>query len=145
MKKNLLLPIYVITVILLLLSACQTHKKRPELPSDISIQLFDTDQAYLELLLTYRKNNIAAINNISCQLAIKDGPNIQLQTQNIPDLTPYANELIRFNIDPADSQADLGKSFKYVLDCYLNFQDDIEHIIKRSVMYQIPQQEKKYR
>lgn len=132
----------------LLLSSCGGPvSKKAELPPVINIQNLDFASGQVALLLTHRQRETTTQNVLACQIAIKDGPAYRFTTDQVPDLTPYANELIKVTIDELIStESPYGESFSYVLDCTLDSEEmSRQRLLKRSVMYRIPGKTTEYR
>ena len=131
-----------------LLSGCGGGvRQKAELPTVVNIQHLDFASGQISLLLKHRQRETTTANRLACQLAIKDGPNYQFSSDQIPDLTPYANELIKITIDDLISEkSPYGDSFSYVLDCTLDSEEmNRQRLFSRSVMYIIPGKTTEYR
>ncbi|WP_395374444.1 hypothetical protein [Marinicella sp. W31] len=132
----------------LLLSGCGGGvRQKAELPTVINIQHLDFATGQISLLLKHRQRETTTANMLACQLAIKDGPTYQFSNNQIPDLTAYANELIKVTVDDLIStQSPYGDSFSYVLDCTLDSEEmSRQRPFNRSVMYRIPGKTTEYR
>ena len=113
---------------LLLLSACGNPVPRKDLqnlPTLIQIIQLDLAQNEVRVRISHRNRTTREDNQLSCQLAIKDQPAIQVNAVNVPDLTTFATETIALPLPVSQLQLDQDEASElpYVLDCFLFFWD----------------------
>ena len=140
-KNNIQLPL--LLLITFVLSSCTSVPRNElrNLPSLIEIKSINFTNGLLQLRISHRNSLTRENNQLSCQLTLKNFPPIKFNRISLPDLTNYAIETIDINLTPdkLPSIDQAQKSISYVLDCYMfseNFQE--EHIIKKSILFQVP-------